>query len=128
VDLLGFGFAARRTPPAAFPNPDDPVFTARKSRTVQRHIENGADENKASLIAHGSSNDLQEAIMDFKQGAGRLIRRETAHGAVPAVLDDRVLWSKQAATPPPSGVASCTRSTPILNRPRRSLRVLSTKV
>lgn len=34
--------------------------------------------------------DLQEAVMDFKQGVGRLIRRETDMGVV-AVLDSRVV-------------------------------------
>lgn len=125
VDLPGFGLRLVVIPRLPFPNPDDPVFTARKSRTVQRHIENGADENKASLIAW-QQYDLQEAIMDFKQGAGRLIRRETDMGVV-AVLDNRVFGRNKsyAAT-----IRSCIPHplNPDLESTKKLLRVLSTKV
>lgn len=87
VDIPGLGLRLVIIPRLPFPNPDDPVFTARKSKYVAARVRRGSDARAADLAAWQSF-DLQEALMDFKQGAGRLIRRETDRGVV-AVLDKR---------------------------------------
>lgn len=88
VDVPGLGLRLVVIPRMPFPNPDDPVFTARKDRFVAAKVKNGAEQRIAEINAW-QHYDLQEAIMDFKQGAGRLIRRETDMGVV-AVLDRRI--------------------------------------
>jgi len=88
VDVPGLGLRLVVIPRMPFPNPDDPVFTARKDRFVKNKVSRGAEQRIAEINAW-QHYDLQEAIMDFKQGAGRLIRRETDMGVV-AVLDRRI--------------------------------------
>lgn len=88
VDVPGLGLRLVVIPRMPFPNPDDPVFTARKDRYVKSKVSRGAEQRIAEINAW-QHYDLQEAIMDFKQGAGRLIRRETDMGVV-AVLDRRI--------------------------------------
>lgn len=88
VDVPGLGLRLVVIPRMPFPNPDDPVFTARKDRYVKAKVGRGAEQRIAEINAW-QHYDLQEAIMDFKQGAGRLIRRETDMGVV-AVLDRRI--------------------------------------
>jgi ATP-dependent DNA helicase DinG len=87
VDIPGLGLRLVIIPRLPFPNPDDPVFTARKSKYVAARVRRGAEPRVAELNAWQAF-DLQEALMDLKQGAGRLIRRETDRGVV-AVLDKR---------------------------------------
>ena len=88
IDVPGIGLRLVIIPRLPFPNPEDPVFTARKAKYVAARVRKGSDPKKADLEAW-QHYDLQETIMDFKQGAGRLIRRETDRGIV-AVLDSRV--------------------------------------
>lgn len=88
VDIPGRALRLVVIPRLPFPNPDDPVFTARKAKYIAARMRAGA-EQKAADIGAWQHYDLQEAIMDFKQGAGRLIRRETDMGVV-AVLDRRL--------------------------------------
>lgn len=88
VDIPGLGLRLVVIPRMPFPNPDDPVFTARKARYVKNRVASGTTQKVAELNSW-QYYDLQEALMDFKQGAGRLIRRETDKGVV-AVLDRRV--------------------------------------
>lgn len=93
VDIPGLQLRLVIIPRLPFPSPEDPVFTARKSRWITRRVEKGADQREAEIGAW-QQYDLQETIMDFKQGAGRLIRRETDMGIV-AVLDSRAYGSNK---------------------------------
>ncbi|MDR1971242.1 MAG: ATP-dependent DNA helicase DinG [Treponema sp.] len=61
-----------------FKTPNDPVFEARRE-----YLERGGGNAFMDL-------SLPEAVMKFKQGFGRLMRRSSDHGVV-AVLDGRVL-------------------------------------
>jgi ATP-dependent DNA helicase DinG len=61
-----------------FKSPSDPVFEARREYMEQRGV---------SAFMELS---LPEAVMKFKQGFGRLMRRSSDHGVV-AVLDSRVI-------------------------------------
>jgi ATP-dependent DNA helicase DinG len=61
-----------------FRSPGDPVFEARREALEQRGGNPFMDLS------------LPEAVMKFKQGFGRLMRRSSDHGAV-AVLDGRLL-------------------------------------
>ncbi|MCL2008025.1 MAG: ATP-dependent DNA helicase DinG, partial [Treponema sp.] len=61
-----------------FRSPNDPVFEARC-----RALEDGGGNSFADL-------SLPEAVMKFKQGFGRLMRRSSDYGSV-VVLDGRLL-------------------------------------
>jgi ATP-dependent DNA helicase DinG len=61
-----------------FRTPNDPVFEARSEQLEQRGGSSFMDLS------------LPEAVMKFKQGFGRLMRRSSDHGVV-AVLDGRLL-------------------------------------
>jgi ATP-dependent DNA helicase DinG len=61
-----------------FRTPNDPVFEARRE-----YLERGGGNAFMDL-------SLPEAVMKFKQGFGRLMRRSSDHGVV-AVLDNRLL-------------------------------------
>ncbi|MDR2177876.1 MAG: ATP-dependent DNA helicase DinG [Treponema sp.] len=61
-----------------FRTPNDPVFEARRE-----YLERGGGNAFMDL-------SLPEAVMKFKQGFGRLMRRSSDHGVV-AVLDSRLL-------------------------------------
>jgi ATP-dependent DNA helicase DinG len=61
-----------------FRTPNDPVFEARRE-----YLERGGGNAFMDL-------SLPEAVMKFKQGFGRLMRRSSDHGVV-AVLDSRTI-------------------------------------
>jgi ATP-dependent DNA helicase DinG len=87
VDQPGLGLRLVIIPRLPFPNVSDVVLRARKEAVVERLIEQGYEQGRAQ-IQTWEDFDLQEAIMDLKQGAGRLIRTETDMGVV-ALLDKR---------------------------------------
>ena len=87
VDIPGDGLRLVVIPRLPFPNRGDAVITARKKRYIERLTDAGAEEGEAGFRAW-SSFDLQMAVMDVKQGAGRLIRTEDDTGIV-AILDTR---------------------------------------
>ena len=125
VDIPGMGLRLVIIPRLPFPNPDDPIFTAQKSRYVETTVRRGAVQKTAEINAW-KRYDLQEAIMDFKQGAGRLIRRETDMGVV-AVLDSRLYGSTKQY----SGVVRSSIPHPPtydLEATKSLLQVLSSKV
>lgn len=93
VDIPGLGLRLVVIPRLPFPNPDDPVFTARKAKYIANTVAKGTEQRVAELNAWHHY-DLQEAIIDFKQGAGRLVRRETDKGVV-AVLDSRLFGNNK---------------------------------
>lgn len=88
VDVPGLGLRLVIIPRLPFPPPDDPVFQRKKSKYVERSVAKGAVANTAEINAWRLY-DLQSAIIDLKQGAGRLIRHEGDKGVV-AVLDRRM--------------------------------------
>lgn len=88
VDVPGLGLRLVIIPRLPFPTPEDPVFFKKKQKFVERSIAQGNNENAASLSAW-KRYDLQSAMIDLKQGAGRLIRHERDRGVV-AVLDRRM--------------------------------------
>jgi len=87
VDIQGLGLRLVIIPRLPFPNFGDPVLRARKQRVIDAHMEQGVEESRASMMAWDSF-DFQEAMMELKQGVGRLIRSETDMGVV-ALLDRR---------------------------------------
>lgn len=89
VDIPGDHLRLVVIPRLPFPNFGDVVLRARKKAYVNQLLENNADmtEQTASVRAWDAY-DFQEAIMDLKQGGGRLIRTETDRGIV-AILDRR---------------------------------------
>jgi len=87
VDLPGLVCRLVIIPRLPFPNFGDVLLKARKQQVADRLIEAGFDPNRASMQTWADF-DLNEAIFDLKQGAGRLIRSETDMGVV-AVLDKR---------------------------------------
>lgn len=125
VDVPGLGLRLVVIPRMPFPNPDDPVFTARKNRYVKAKVDAGGEQRAAEINAWRHY-DLQEAIMDFKQGAGRLIRRENDMGVV-AVLDRRIYANtKQYAATIRNSIPHPT--TYDLEATKALLRVLAAKV
>jgi ATP-dependent DNA helicase DinG len=88
VDVPGLGLRLVVIPRLPFPNAGDVVLQARKKLVMDRLIENAGYEEKRASLSAWDSFDFQEAIMDLKQGAGRLIRSETDMGVV-ALLDRR---------------------------------------
>jgi ATP-dependent DNA helicase DinG len=91
VDVPGLGLRLVIIPRLPFPPPDDPVFQRKKQRYVERSMAKGNTANAAEVNAWRLY-DLQTAMIDLKQGAGRLIRHETDKGVV-AVLDRRMYGS-----------------------------------
>lgn len=87
VDLPGLMCRLIIIPRLPFPNYGDVLLKARKARVADQLIEAGYEPNRASMQTWADF-DLNEAIFDLKQGAGRLIRTETDMGVV-AVLDKR---------------------------------------
>lgn len=87
VDLPGLGCRLIVIPRLPFPNYGDVLLKARKKRVADQLEEAGYDSNRASMQTWADF-DLNEAIFDLKQGAGRLVRTETDMGVV-AVLDKR---------------------------------------
>lgn len=87
VDLPGLGLRQVIIPRLPFPNAGDIVLRARKADIIERLTDQGYEQKRAEIQAWDSY-DFQAAIMDLKQGAGRLIRAETDMGVV-AVLDKR---------------------------------------
>ena len=92
VDVPGLGLRLVVIPRLPFPNFGDVVLQARKKLVIDRLVENAGYEEKRASMTAWDSFDFQEAIMDLKQGAGRLIRSETDMGVV-AVLDKRAYGS-----------------------------------
>lgn len=88
VDVPGLGLRLVIIPRLPFPPPDDPVFQRKKAKYVERSVARGSTANSAEINAWRLY-DLQAAIIDLKQGAGRLIRHEADKGVV-AVLDRRM--------------------------------------
>lgn len=87
VDLPGLGLRLVVIPRLPFPNAGDVVLRARKALVVERLTDQGYEQNRAQIQTWDAF-DFQEAIMDLKQGAGRLIRSESDMGVV-ALLDKR---------------------------------------
>jgi ATP-dependent DNA helicase DinG len=88
VDIPGLKLRLVVIPRLPFPTPEDPVFRARKKHLEEVLMRAGIDERKAALQSWQTL-DLQCALIDFQQGAGRLIRSESDRGVV-AVLDSRI--------------------------------------
>jgi Rad3-related DNA helicase len=70
-----------------FPNRADILLGARKEVYINAMVANGVAQ-KTAEIRSWEAFDLQEAVMDLKQGGGRLIRTEDDRGVV-ALLDLR---------------------------------------
>jgi ATP-dependent DNA helicase DinG len=87
VDVQGLGLRVVIIPRIPFPNRGDIMLQARKDRYIRRKVENGTAMRSAEIQSF-TDFDLQEALMDLKQGGGRLIRSETDMGVV-ALLDPR---------------------------------------
>ena len=87
VDIPGDHLRLVVIPRLPFPNKGDVVSAARQARYTARLLEDGVSEKSAGIRAWEAFS-LQEAIMDLKQGAGRLIRTESDRGIV-AILDKR---------------------------------------
>lgn len=88
VDIPGDGLRLVVIPRLPFPNRGDAVISARKKRYIEALTDSGVEDGEAGYRAWNSF-DLQIALMDVAQGAGRLIRTETDAGVV-AILDTRV--------------------------------------
>lgn len=88
VDLPGLGLRLVVIPRLPFPNAGDVVLQARKKLMIERLVDGAGYEEKRASMTSWDAFDFQEAMMDLKQGAGRLIRSETDMGVV-ALLDKR---------------------------------------
>lgn len=88
VDIPGLGLRLVIIPRLPFPNAGDVVLQARKRLMMNRLMDNAGYEEKRASMTAWDAFDFQEAIMDLKQGAGRLIRSEMDMGVV-ALLDKR---------------------------------------
>jgi len=88
IDIPGLGLRLVIIPRLPFPTPEDPVLLSKKRKYVARSVDRGNAQNVAELSAWRLY-DLQTATIDLKQGAGRLIRRESDKGVV-AILDRRM--------------------------------------
>lgn len=75
-------------PRMPFPVPSDLVLTARKKKYVERKMEQDECELRKAELAAWDAFDFQLAVLDVKQGAGRLMRHEQGKGIV-AILDKR---------------------------------------
>lgn len=89
VDVPGNALRLVIIPRLPFPNRADVLLTARKARWIAARVAAGDSQRTAELRAFAEF-DLQEALMDLKQGGGRLIRTETDRGVV-ALLDSRAV-------------------------------------
>ena len=88
VDVPGLRLRLVVIPRLPFPTPDDAVFFRKKQKFIEYAVSKGGNQNAAELTAWRNY-DLQAAMIDLKQGAGRLIRHEKDRGVV-AVLDRRM--------------------------------------
>lgn len=94
VDVPGLGLRLVVIPRLPFPNAGDIILQTRQERIAERLVESaGYEERRASMVAWDELS-FQEAIMDLKQGAGRLIRAEGDMGVV-AILDNRAFGTKK---------------------------------
>lgn len=93
VDVPGLGLRLVVIPRIPFPNGKEPLHAARKARIERRLLEEGVPEKSVGFKAFREY-DVQLAIMDMIQGAGRLVRAESDQGVV-AVLDPRLYESKK---------------------------------
>jgi ATP-dependent DNA helicase DinG len=87
VDVPGLGLRLVIIPRLPFPSRSDVVLNARKTRYIDLRVQAGANERGAGIESFNHF-DLQEMLMDIKQGGGRLIRSESDWGTV-AILDPR---------------------------------------
>lgn len=87
VDIPGDTLRLVIIPRLPFPNRADILLGARKEVYVNALVNNGV-ALKTAEIRSWEAFDLQEAVMDLKQGGGRLIRTEDDRGVV-ALLDLR---------------------------------------
>lgn len=89
IDIPGGCLRLVVIPRLPFPNRADVVLNARKQAYIERLMakDDELEEDRASIRAWDAF-DFQEAIMDLKQGAGRLIRSAEDTGIV-AILDKR---------------------------------------
>ena len=98
IDVPGDGLRLVIIPRLPFPNRNDVVLPARKERYQRMIIErDGLDADKASIRSWDAF-DFQIAVMDVKQGAGRLIRTELDLGII-ALLDRRAEGRTKAYSP-----------------------------
>lgn len=89
VDIPGDALRLVVIPRLPFPNFGDVILRARKRAYVAKLMEDNPEMDERSAgVRSWEAFDFQEAIMDLKQGAGRLIRTETDRGIV-AILDKR---------------------------------------
>ena len=89
VDIPGDALRLVVIPRLPFPNFGDVILRARKRAYVAKLMEDNSEMDERSAgVRSWEAFDFQEAIMDLKQGAGRLIRTETDRGIV-AILDKR---------------------------------------
>lgn len=89
VDVPGDYLRLVVIPRLPFPNEGDVLLKARKRAYAQQLQEaNPEMTEQVAGIRAWEAFSFQEAIMDLKQGAGRLIRKEDDHGIV-ALLDKR---------------------------------------
>lgn len=94
VDIPGNGLRLVVIPRLPFPNRGDILLNARKDVFINGLVRNGVVQKTADIRAWEAF-DLQEAVMDIKQGAGRLIRSEDDRGVV-AILDKRAYGKNKA--------------------------------
>lgn len=87
VDIPGDTLRLVVIPRLPFPNRADILLGARKEVYINAQVRNGVAQ-KTAEIRSWEAFDLQEAVMDLKQGGGRLIRTENDRGVV-ALLDLR---------------------------------------
>jgi len=87
IDIPGDALRLVIIPRLPFPPRGDVVLNARKKGFIAKMVENEVEEKDASIRAWDAF-DFQIAILDVKQGAGRLIRTATDKGVV-AILDKR---------------------------------------
>jgi ATP-dependent DNA helicase DinG len=97
VDVPGLGLRLVIVPKLPFPPFGDPVLQARKKLVGDRMLEAGYDPKRIGAETWMAF-DFEEAMMDLKQGVGRLIRSETDMGVV-AILDQRVYGKTKGYSP-----------------------------
>lgn len=94
VDVPGLGLRTVIIPRLPFPSPQNVVLAARKEKYIDRKVRDGASRDSLGYKVF-TEFDIQEMLIELKQGAGRLIRTETDMGIV-AILDPRAAYSNKA--------------------------------
>lgn len=90
VDVPGLGLRLVIIPKLPFPTPSDVILTEKKVE-FQDYLEEAGHENPS--LKAWETFDLQQAIIDLKQGVGRLMRSETDAGVI-AILDPRIITKR----------------------------------